>query len=73
MMHQNGPQGKSAADVATLKSMIVSPNIIAIDTAALALFNQVKKLDMEAVSHISKGEELKLGINGFEESQYQTY
>ena len=36
MMHQNGPQGKSAADVATLKSMIVSPNIIAIDTAALA-------------------------------------
>ena len=61
MMHQNGPQGKSAADVATLKSMIVSPNIIAIDTAALALFNQVKKLDMEAVGHIGKGEELKLG------------
>ena len=41
--------------------MIVSPNIIAIDTAALALFNQVKKLDMEAVGHIGKGEELKLG------------
>lgn len=61
MMHQNGPQGKSAADVATLKSMIVSPNIVAIDTAALALFNQVKKLDMEAVGHIGKGEELKLG------------
>ena len=61
MMHQNGPQGKSAADVATLKSIIVSPNIVAIDTAALALFNQVKKLDMEAVGHIGKGEELKLG------------
>ena len=28
MMHQNGPQGKSAADVATLKSMIVSPKMI---------------------------------------------
>ena len=61
MMHQNGPQGKSAADVATLKSIIVSPNIVAIDTAALALFNQVKKLDMEAVGHIGKGEALKLG------------
>lgn len=61
MMHQNGPQGKSAADVATLKSIIVSPNIVAIDTAALALFNQVKKLDMEAVSHIGKGEALNLG------------
>lgn len=61
MMHQNGPQGKSAADVATLKSIIVSPNIVAVDTAALALFNQVKKLDMEAVGHITNGEKLKLG------------
>ena len=46
IMHQNGPQGKSAADVATLKSLIASTNIVAIDTAALRLFNQVKKLDM---------------------------
>ncbi len=61
MMHQNGPQGKSAADVATLKSIIVSPDIVAVDTAALALFNQVKKLDREAVGHIGKGEALKLG------------
>lgn len=61
IMHQNGPQGKSAADVATLKSLIVSPNIVAIDTAALRLFNQVKKLDMEAVGHIGKGQSLQLG------------
>ncbi|MDR2809141.1 MAG: DUF362 domain-containing protein [Tannerellaceae bacterium] len=61
MMHQNGPQGKSAADVATIKSLLVSPDIIAIDTAALGLFNQVKKLDMAAVGHIGKGESLKLG------------
>ncbi len=58
MMHQNGPQGRSAADVATLKSMIVSPDIVAADTASLTLFNQVKTLDMAAVSHISKGEAL---------------
>lgn len=61
IMHQNGPQGKSAADVAVLKSMIVSPNIVAIDTAALRLFNQVKKLDMAAVAHIGKGEANRLG------------
>ena len=61
MMHQNGPQGKSAADVATLKSIIVSPNIVAADTAALALFNQVKQLDMAAVGHLSRGEALNLG------------
>lgn len=61
MMHQNGPQGKSAADVAVLKSLIASPDIVAVDTAALGLFNQVKKLDMDAVGHIGKGQELKLG------------
>jgi uncharacterized protein (DUF362 family) len=61
MMHQNGPQGKSAADVATIKSLLVSPDIVAIDTAALGLFNQVKKLDIAAVGHIGKGETLKLG------------
>jgi uncharacterized protein (DUF362 family) len=61
MMHQNGPQGKSAADVATIKSLIASSNIVAIDTAALGLFNQVKKLDIKAVGHIRLGESLKLG------------
>lgn len=66
IMHQNGPQGKSAADVAMLKSMIVSSNIVAADTAALRLFNQVKNLDMEAVGHIGKGETLKLGTSNLD-------
>jgi uncharacterized protein (DUF362 family) len=66
MMHQNGPQGKSAADVATIKSMLASTDIVAIDTAALGLFNQVKKLDMAAIGHISKGETLKLGTTDLE-------
>lgn len=61
IMHQNGPQGKSAADVATIKSLLVSPNIVAVDTAALGMFNQVKKLDIAAVTHLSKGEALNLG------------
>lgn len=66
IMHQNGPQGKSAADVAVLKSLIVSSNIVAADTASLKLFNQVKKLDMEAVGHIGKGELLKLGTSNLD-------
>jgi uncharacterized protein (DUF362 family) len=61
IMHQNGPQGKSAADVAVLKSLIASPDIVAVDAAALGMFNQVKKLDMQAVAHIGMGEKLKLG------------
>lgn len=61
IMHQNGPQGKTPADVAVLKSLIASTDIVAVDTAALKLFNQVKKLDMEAVGHLGMGEALKLG------------
>ena len=61
MMFQNGPQGKSAADVATVKTLIASKDIVAIDTAALQFFNQVKELDLEAVTHISKGQAFKLG------------
>ncbi|MDD4589373.1 MAG: DUF362 domain-containing protein [Parabacteroides sp.] len=63
IMFQNGPQGQSAADVATLKSLIVSPDIIAVDTASLKLFNQVKKLDLAAVSHIKNGEAMHLGTS----------
>ncbi|MDR1746947.1 MAG: DUF362 domain-containing protein [Tannerella sp.] len=61
IMHQNGPQGKSAADVTTVKSLIVSADIVAADTAAVRFFNQVKKLDIKAVGHIGIGESLKLG------------
>ena len=61
MLFQNGPQGKSAADVATVKTLIASKDIVATDTAALQFFNQVKELDIEAVTHIGKGQSLKLG------------
>ncbi|MDR1098425.1 MAG: DUF362 domain-containing protein [Tannerella sp.] len=61
ILFQNGPQGKSEADVATVKTLIASKDIIATDTAALQFFNQVKKLDLEAVGHIRMGQSLKLG------------
>ncbi len=61
MMFQNGPQGKSAADVATVKTLIASTDIVAIDTAALQFFNQVKELELDAVKHIELGASHKLG------------
>jgi len=61
MMFQNGPQGKSAADVQNVKTLIAAKDIIATDTAALQFFNQVKKLPLEAVGHIAMGQSLKLG------------
>jgi uncharacterized protein (DUF362 family) len=61
MMFQNGPQGKSAADVNEMKTLIASKDIIAIDAAALQQFNSVRKLDPALVKHIKLGEDLKLG------------
>jgi uncharacterized protein (DUF362 family) len=61
MMFQNGPQGKSAADVNEMKTLIASRDIVAIDAAALQQFNTVRKLDPALVKHIKLGEDLKLG------------
>jgi uncharacterized protein (DUF362 family) len=60
-MRKNGPQGRSVSDTSVLKTLIVSPNIVAADTAAIGLFNQVEKMDIKEVGHIANGENLKLG------------
>jgi hypothetical protein len=44
-----------------MKALIVSPNIVAADTAAINMFNQVEKIDINDVGHIAQGEKLKLG------------
>jgi len=61
ILYKNGPQGRTAADTALLKTLIVSPNIVAADAAAIKFFNQVQKMDINEVGHISKAEALKLG------------
>ncbi|MDR0413662.1 MAG: DUF362 domain-containing protein [Dysgonamonadaceae bacterium] len=60
-MRKYGPQGRSVSDTSVLKTLIVSSNIVAADTAAIGLFNQVEKMDIKEVGHIALGEKLKLG------------
>ncbi|MCC8146422.1 MAG: DUF362 domain-containing protein [Bacteroidales bacterium] len=60
-MKKNGPQGRSVSDTSVLKTIIVSPNIVAADTAAIGLFNQVEKMDINEVRHIALGEKQNLG------------
>ena len=66
IVHQNGPQGRSEADVATIKSLIASPDIVAADTAAVRLFSQVAELDLEAVAYIGLGEVFNLGTTNLD-------
>lgn len=58
---QNGPQGKGPEDVVVIKSLLASKDPVAVDAAALALYNQAKPITLNDASHILRGEELKLG------------
>jgi uncharacterized protein (DUF362 family) len=61
VMKSNGPQGRSANDVATLRTLIASPDIVAVDTAALKFFNQVVDLPMSEVGYLEYGDRQKVG------------
>jgi uncharacterized protein (DUF362 family) len=58
---RNGPQGRSVKDAYQMKALIVSKDIVAADTAAIRMFNQVEKINIAEVGHIANGEKLKLG------------
>jgi len=66
IMKSNGPQGKSETDVVMLKSLIVSPDFVAADTASMKLFSQVQPTDMKDVRYISLAEKLKVGTQNLE-------
>ncbi len=58
---QNGPQGKSEADVVQTNAMFVSADPIAVDTAAIKFFGQLKSVKLEDVSHVAMGEAHHIG------------
>jgi uncharacterized protein (DUF362 family) len=57
VMKRNGPRGVSKADVVNMKSLIVSSDIVAADSAASKLFSQ----EPEKIAHIRIANEMKLG------------
>ncbi len=63
-MKSGGPRGRSEADAVLLKALIVSPDIVAADTASMELFNRipgVSQMDLDIVKHIKLAENLGLG------------
>jgi uncharacterized protein (DUF362 family) len=57
VMMKNGPQGVSKNDVADMKSLLISPNMVTIDAAGAKMFG----MEPEKVDYIVKAEELGLG------------
>ncbi len=61
VLKQNGPQGRTVSDSVTLKTLIVSPDMVAADSAALKFFAQVNNVTESEVSYIRRGAELNVG------------
>jgi len=57
VMMKNGPRGVSTADVAQMKSLLISKDIVAIDAASAKLFG----LEPSSVNHIKYASEMNLG------------
>jgi len=57
VMKKNGPRGVSKEDVLTMKSQIISTDIVAADAAAAKLFG----VDPSKIDHIRIANEMKLG------------
>ena len=61
VMKSNGPRGIGLNDVVTPKALFMSADMVAVDTAAVKFFKQIKELSLDDVSHIAKGEALQIG------------
>ncbi len=60
---QNGPQGKGEEDTVLTKTLFASADPVAVDTASVKFFNQIKEMPLERVSHIGLAEEHQLGTS----------
>lgn len=57
VMKRHGPQGGGLEDLALMKTLLVSPDIVAIDTAAAKIFG----LEPESIRYLKIGHDLGLG------------
>ena len=70
-MKTNGPRGRSASDVVLAKGLFISPDIVAVDTAAAKFFNQVREMPLDTVGHLAKGEATESRNDGHRQTECQ--
>ncbi len=61
IMKTNGPRGRSLNDVETTKTLFMSTDIVAVDTAATKFFNQFIDMPLDVVGHLRAAQELGVG------------
>ncbi|MDR0414774.1 MAG: DUF362 domain-containing protein [Prevotellaceae bacterium] len=60
-MKTNGPQGRTTSDVVDTKSLFISRDVVAVDTAAARFFGQIRNMPLANVGHLANGQTLGLG------------
>jgi len=61
VLKTSGPRGKSVEDTAVAKGLFMSPDIVAVDTAATKFFGQIREISIDDVKHLALGQALKIG------------
>ena len=61
LMKNNGPRGRSEADVVLSKGLFISQDMVAVDTAATNFFNQVRDMPLADVAHIGIAAKQQVG------------
>ena len=56
-----GPRGGRGKDVLVAKGLFASPDMVAVDTAAIRFFGQLRSMPLENISYLQKGAELAVG------------
>ena len=61
VLAQGGPRGGRGKDVLVAKGLFASPDMVAVDTAAIRFFGQLRSMSLENISYLQKGADLAVG------------
>lgn len=63
VMKTNGPRGQSVADAVVMKGLFISPDMVAVDAAAIKFAQQATQVALEDVAYVAHAEKMKLGTS----------
>ena len=58
---EGGPRGGRGKEVTIAKGLFASPDMVAVDTAAIRFFGQLRSMPLENIGYLQKGVELSVG------------
>ncbi len=63
---EGGPRGGRGKEVVVAKGLFASADMVAVDTAAIRFFGQLRSMPLENIGYLKKAEELSVGTTNLE-------